>query len=49
MAVLMPIFTVEGPRGIDFKHENSPTVQKYLIETMGGGVALLAADLLFLL
>src|SRR6476661_2325136 len=27
--------------GIDFVHMNSPTPQKYLIETMGGGVALL--------
>lgn len=27
--------------GIDFVHANSPTPQKYLIETMGGGVALL--------
>ena len=26
---------------IDFAHENSPTSSKYLIETMGGGVALL--------
>src|SRR5712672_2236920 len=29
------------PAGIDFIHRNSPTSQKYLIETMGGGVALL--------
>ena len=29
------------PAGIDFTHRNSPTSQKYLIETMGGGVALL--------
>lgn len=29
------------PSGLFFKHENSPTPQKYLIETMGGGVALL--------
>jgi len=26
--------------GIDFKHENSPTSSKYLVETMGGGVGL---------
>jgi hypothetical protein len=32
------IFT---PAGIEFTHRNSPTSQKYLIETMGGGVALL--------
>jgi enediyne biosynthesis protein E4 len=30
--------------GIDFKHENSPTSSKYLLETMGGGVALLDYD-----
>jgi hypothetical protein len=30
--------------GIDFKHENSATPNKYLIETMGGGVALLDYD-----
>jgi enediyne biosynthesis protein E4 len=35
------IFDVNTPTGLDFKHENSPTKQKYLIETMGGGVALL--------
>src|SRR5216110_919257 len=29
---------------IDFKHENSPTSNKYLLETMGGGVALLDYD-----
>ncbi len=27
--------------GVDFIHRNSPTTQKYLIETMGGGVAVL--------
>jgi enediyne biosynthesis protein E4 len=36
-----PIFEVSFPRGLDFTHRNSPTTQKYLIETMGGGVALL--------
>jgi enediyne biosynthesis protein E4 len=36
-----PMFDVKHPRGLDFKHVNSPTPQKYLIETMGGGVALL--------
>ena len=30
--------------GIDFKHENSPTSSKYLLETMGGGVALFDYD-----
>src|SRR5438552_2350722 len=29
------------PPGLGFVHRNSPTSQKYLIETMGGGVALL--------
>ena len=29
------------PAGLEFTHRNSPTTQKYLIETMGGGVALL--------
>ena len=37
----VPVFDVKHPRGLDFKHVNSPTPQKYLIETMGGGVALL--------
>jgi enediyne biosynthesis protein E4 len=36
-----PIFEVTSPCGLDFTHRNSPTAQKYLIETMGGGVALL--------
>ena len=35
-----PIFEVTQPRGIDFVLQNSPTAQKYLIETMPGGVAL---------
>ena len=30
--------------GIDFQHEASPTSNKYLVETMGGGVALLDYD-----
>jgi enediyne biosynthesis protein E4 len=30
--------------GIDFTHENSATPSKYLIETMGGGVAVLDVD-----
>ena len=29
---------------LDFKHEGSPTSNKYLLETMGGGVALLDYD-----
>jgi enediyne biosynthesis protein E4 len=36
-----PLLEVKSPRGIDFILENSPTPQKYLIETMPGGVALL--------
>jgi hypothetical protein len=35
---------VTQPLAVDFKHENSPTSNKYLIETMGGGVALLDYD-----
>jgi len=36
-----PIFDVHPPPGLDFTLQNSPTPQKYLIETMPGGVALL--------
>src|SRR6201989_1184963 len=36
-----PIFDVKRPRGLDFTLQNSPTPDKYLIETMPGGVALL--------
>lgn len=36
--------TLLDPRGLDFTHRNSPTSQKYLIETMGGGVGLLDYD-----
>jgi enediyne biosynthesis protein E4 len=35
------MFEVGVPEGISFRHENSPTSKKYLIEAMGGGVALL--------
>jgi enediyne biosynthesis protein E4 len=35
------LFELQTPRGIDFTLQNSPTSQKYLIETMPGGVALL--------
>src|SRR4029079_12031631 len=35
---------VTASTGIAFKHENSPTTRKYLIETMGGGVGLLDYD-----
>src|SRR5271169_5448416 len=40
MGLALPLFDVKHPRGLDFTHVNSPTPQKYLIETMGGGVAL---------
>src|SRR6202453_3351684 len=40
LAASLPLFDVKHPRGLDFNHVNSPTPQKYLIETMGGGVAL---------
>jgi hypothetical protein len=36
-----PTFDVNLPTGLDFTLQNSPTPQKYLIETMPGGVALL--------
>ena len=29
---------------INFRHENPPTAQKYLLETMGGGIALFDYD-----
>jgi enediyne biosynthesis protein E4 len=35
------MFDVGTPTGLNFHHENSPTPRKHLIETMGGGVALL--------
>ena len=40
-ALVAPVFEVNLPRGIDFTLQNSPTPQKYLIETMPGGVGLL--------
>jgi enediyne biosynthesis protein E4 len=40
-AIVGPVFEVNLPRGVDFILQNSPTPQKYLIETMPGGVALL--------
>jgi hypothetical protein len=36
-----PQFELKSLRGLDFTLQNSPTAQKYLIETMPGGVALL--------
>src|SRR2546423_4573450 len=35
---------ISASSGIDFRHANSPTGNKYLPETMGGGVALLDFD-----
>jgi enediyne biosynthesis protein E4 len=40
-ATPVTMFEVRLPRGLDFTLQNSPTAQKYLIETMPGGVALL--------
>ncbi len=40
LAAAAPIFEAKRLRGIDFILQNSPTPQKYLIETMPGGVAL---------
>jgi hypothetical protein len=36
-----PVFRLTHPAGLNFILQNSPTPQKYLIETMPGGVALL--------
>src|SRR6185437_2650249 len=41
LAAVLPIFDAKLPRGLDFTLRNSPTPDKYLIETMPGGVALL--------
>jgi enediyne biosynthesis protein E4 len=41
LAAASPILEVKPLRGIDFILQNSPTPQKYLIETMPGGAALL--------
>src|SRR6266566_2261412 len=35
---------ITRPSKIDFKHAGSPTSQKYLLETMGGGVAIFDYD-----
>ncbi len=40
LAAASPIFDGKLPLGLDFTLQNSPTPQKYLIETMPGGVAL---------
>ncbi|MGA8102513.1 MAG: CRTAC1 family protein [Candidatus Acidiferrales bacterium] len=41
LGIAVPVFDAKLPPGLDFIHRNSPTAQKYLIESMGGGVALL--------
>ena len=38
------MFEEVAATGLDFRHENSPTTSKYLLETMGGGVALFDFD-----
>ena len=35
----VPLLDVVAPVGLVFRHQNSPTSRKHLIETMGGGVA----------
>ncbi len=40
LGATISIFTVRTPQGINFVQQNSPTSSKYLVETMGGGVAL---------
>ncbi|MBI1789125.1 MAG: VCBS repeat-containing protein, partial [Acidobacteria bacterium] len=37
----LAILEIFRPPGLDFTHRHSPTQQKYVLETMGGGVALL--------
>jgi enediyne biosynthesis protein E4 len=41
MFLMRTIFQPDAPHAVDFVLLNSPTPQKYLIETMGGGVAIL--------
>ncbi len=41
VATVAGLFEVICPTGLDFVQRNSPTSQKYLVETMTGGVALL--------
>lgn len=43
-AVTDSVFDLKRPLGVDFVLQNSPTPQKYLIETMPGGVAVLDYD-----
>ena len=45
LAVQPAVFEeIAATSGVNFRHENSPTKQKYLPETMGGGVALFDFD-----
>jgi hypothetical protein len=39
-AIGVSMLELKEPHGVDFTLQNSPTPQKYLIETMPGGVAL---------
>src|SRR5262245_9325395 len=39
--VVVTFVDVTTKAGLSFRHENSPTAQKYLVETMGSGVALI--------
>ena len=41
LSLLYAALEIFRPAGLEFTHRNSPTKQKYLIETMGGGVGLL--------
>jgi len=41
LPVALALLEITRPAGINFIHRNSPTDQRYLPETMGGGVALL--------
>ncbi len=43
-ATLAGLFEIVCPAGLDFVLRNSPTSQKYIVETMTGGVALLDYD-----
>ena len=40
----IPFVDITRESGIGFRHENSATARKHLVETMGGGVALLDYD-----
>ena len=40
----VPFEEVSARLGVQFEHHNCPTSNKYLVETMGGGVALLDYD-----